>query len=348
MLETIEFLCREPREPGSRHSKECAQYLKEKLEGHGYLVETEKKEFTSWKLLGQPRVKIISPAEEELGALPVYWSAPTPDDGAEGKIVPAGKIKFFESFSWDRWAVADGEKTLAYLAGTSRPAFPQPLDNWKNPVPHLILGNQSRQKLMGWLEKGIEVRARVSIKAKFEQAELTNVIANPEGALVVCAHYDSFYSSPGANDNASGVAALLELAKKFAGKNIRFILFDAEELNKLGSYGYVDAHDTGKIRLVLELDSIGYGNEIELLVSEKKAPQIKETCPEAGVIPKEKIPFSDCWPFMKKGVPVIRMLSKGEEPYPHFHGKEDTPDKINPETIEKAIGISERIIRAFL
>jgi len=349
IVETIEFLCKEPRTPGSAHSKECVSYLQRELEKNGYLVETQKKEFTGWKLLGQPKVLIKKPVETELQTLPVFWSAPTPPEGVNGKIVPAGKIKFFESFSWDRWAVLDEEKVVAYLAGNNRPVFVQPMEDWKNPVPHAIIGNRDRQRIIEWLEKGEEVEAEVFVNAKYEPAELTNIVANPAGEILVCAHYDSMLDSPGANDNASGVAALLELAKRLAGENVRVILFDAEELNKLGSYAYVGAQkDLEKVKLVLELDSVGFGDSIELLTSEKIAGKVKGLCPDAMVTPRERIPFSDCWPFMKKGIPAIRMLSKGDESYPYFHSREDTPDKVNPETLKKAVEISERIIRASL
>ena len=51
--------------------------------------------------------------------------------------------------------------------------------------------------------------------------------------LVLGAHYDTTYGTPGADDNASGVAALLELARRFQGKpgaaELRFVAFDSEE-----------------------------------------------------------------------------------------------------------------------
>ena len=65
--------------------------------------------------------------------------------------------------------------------------------------------------------------------------------------LVVGAHYDSVFGSPGANDNASGVAGLLALARRFAGKpcaqTIRFVAFVNEEppyfqTAEMGSFVY--------------------------------------------------------------------------------------------------------------
>ena len=56
---------------------------------------------------------------------------------------------------------------------------------------------------------------------------------DPEQVVVIGAHYDSVTGSPGANDNATAVAAVLELAKAFAGKSprrtLRFVAFVNEE-----------------------------------------------------------------------------------------------------------------------
>ena len=56
---------------------------------------------------------------------------------------------------------------------------------------------------------------------------------NPEQILIIGAHYDSLNGCPGANDNASGVAATLVLAQMLAGrklgKTVRFVLFANEE-----------------------------------------------------------------------------------------------------------------------
>lgn len=93
----------------------------------------------------------------------------------------------------------------------------------------------------------------------------------PEEVIVVGAHYDS-YSNPGADDNASGVAALLELARLTAvhptGKSVEFVAFVNEELpffhtEKMGSRIYTQlAKDRGKnIRAGLVLEMLGFYSE---------------------------------------------------------------------------------------
>jgi hypothetical protein len=87
--------------------------------------------------------------------------------------------------------------------------------------------------------------------------------------LVVGAHYDSVSGSPGANDNGSGVAAVLALARRFAGKpcgrTLRFVAFVNEEppyfqTEEMGSLVYAKrSKERGdKISAMISLETIGY------------------------------------------------------------------------------------------
>jgi peptidase M28-like protein len=87
--------------------------------------------------------------------------------------------------------------------------------------------------------------------------------------LVVGAHYDSVSGSPGANDNASGVAGLLALARRFAGKpcgqTLRFVAFVNEEppyfqTEEMGSFVYARrCKDRGdRIAAMISLETIAY------------------------------------------------------------------------------------------
>jgi Zn-dependent M28 family amino/carboxypeptidase len=90
--------------------------------------------------------------------------------------------------------------------------------------------------------------------------------------VIVGAHYDTVFDCPGANDNASGVAALLELAKTFFGKknsrSLRFVAFANEEpphfqYGTMGSLVYAKRcrERNEKIIAMLSLETIGYYSE---------------------------------------------------------------------------------------
>src|SRR5437016_8086975 len=87
--------------------------------------------------------------------------------------------------------------------------------------------------------------------------------------VLIGAHYDSVFGSPGANDNGSGVAATLALARRFAGRKtehtLRFVTFVNEEppyflLDEMGSNVYAGRCKArgDKISAMISLETIGY------------------------------------------------------------------------------------------
>jgi len=100
-----------------------------------------------------------------------------------------------------------------------------------------------------------------------------NIEAEIRGAspriLLIGAHYDSVLGSPGANDNGSGVAAMLALARRFvqtsARHTLRFVAFVNEEppyflSNEMGSFVYAGRCKArgDKISAMISLETIGY------------------------------------------------------------------------------------------
>jgi len=90
----------------------------------------------------------------------------------------------------------------------------------------------------------------------------------PDEIVLIGAHYDSVQGSPGANDNASGVAALLEISREFfqftPERTVRFVAFVNEEppffsSGQMGSMVYAKAaRERGEdIRLMLSLEMLG-------------------------------------------------------------------------------------------
>ena len=91
----------------------------------------------------------------------------------------------------------------------------------------------------------------------------------PPPILLIGAHYDSVFGSPGANDNGSGVAAMLALARRFAGKpaqhTLRFVAFVNEEppyflTGQMGSFVYAGRCKArgDRISAMISLETIGY------------------------------------------------------------------------------------------
>lgn len=125
---------------------------------------------------------------------------------------------------------------------------------------------------LGPVNMGYDVRHQAYQVAGREVANLEVVLrgtSRPGEVIVVGAHYDTVPGSPGANDNGTGVAALLALAHSFAGqpqaRTIRFVAFVNEEApffrtDRMGSYVYArEASRAGaNIVAMMALETMGY------------------------------------------------------------------------------------------
>jgi hypothetical protein len=115
----------------------------------------------------------------------------------------------------------------------------------------------------------------VSIKAygRVEQKESYNIVGVKKGnsldEIIVSAHWDCI-GGPGANDNASGIATVIELSKYFSENNasqtMRFIAFGAEEIGLVGSKAYVQTHynKLQNCKFIFNIDAVGGEGDIRI------------------------------------------------------------------------------------
>jgi len=170
--------------------------------------------------------------------------------------------------------------------------------------------------------------------------------------LVIGAHRDHFGRQAGllfagADDNASGTAVILEVARALASTGIRFkrhilfISFSGEEQNLLGSRLYVrqPARPLGRTAAMINVDHVGIGNG-RLTVGVTGVP--KEIAVAAGnrtdIADKLDVfgffPGGDHVPFKEADVPTLTVVSGGA--HPHFHQASDQADTLQPDILEKA------------
>jgi Zn-dependent M28 family amino/carboxypeptidase len=179
--------------------------------------------------------------------------------------------------------------------------------------------------------------------------------------IILGAHYDTrFYANmdsdiekqlqpvPGANDGASGVAVLLELARVLPddlNKNIWLVFFDAEDQGSiegwdwiLGSRSFVKTLQS-KPDAVVIVDMIGdkdlnvyYERNSDVGVQEEIWEIAAGLGYEKHFIPEYKYSMlDDHTPFLEKGMVAIDII---DFDYPYWHTSQDTIDKISPESLE--------------
>lgn len=116
---------------------------------------------------------------------------------------------------------------------------------------------------------------KIGLKVKedsfqWEGRSYKNIVAEKRGAtfphrlFILGAHYDTVPGSPGADDNASAIAVLLEVARNIqtiqVGRSIRFIAFSLEEYNFIGSAHYLEELMKGEDEIIgmISLEMVGY------------------------------------------------------------------------------------------
>jgi len=162
---------------------------------------------------------------------------------------------------------------------------------------------------------------------------------------------------PGADDNASGVAVMLELARSLAAdgsgsRNLLVIAFSAEECGLQGSRHYA-AHPhlpLAELRAVVNLDTVGRLFHQNLAIhatgTANEWPHIFRGCGFVTGIPSVNVPglgeASDQQSFIEKGVPAVQVFTGAHEDY---HRPTDTCDKIDAAGLVKvATFVKEAIV----
>jgi len=189
---------------------------------------------------------------------------------------------------------------------------------------------------------------------------LYNVIARIPGRepnlkeqpVILGAHRDHFGRQaglffPGADDNASGTAVVLEVARILVesglqpARTITFVSFDGEEQGLLGSQFYVDNHvkEPVKPNAMINVDHAGIGNgRLTVGVTGFDKQVAQEAGQTAGLAEQLDLfgffPGGDHVPFKEAGVPTVTVVSGGA--HVHYHKPSDTPDTVNPRILESA------------
>lgn len=176
----------------------------------------------------------------------------------------------------------------------------------------------------------------------------------PDEWIVVGAHYDSRNSvrcdgvanpQPGANDNASGCAGVIELARAFVDvptqRSVLFMCFSGEEQGLVGSQRYVESltasGDIARVKHMINLDMIGYdpSGTLDARVDTNAANAALLTqygaaaatyAPELNLIASSTTSANtDHWYFLAAGVPAVFTWENGASIYAHYHQSTDIP-----------------------
>lgn len=198
-------------------------------------------------------------------------------------------------------------------------------------------------------------RIRLKLRTSVQQGIPQNVIGEVTGSdladqvLVVSGHHDTVVNSSGVDDNATGVAAVLELARVFSKtrprRTLRFISYGTEEQLSEGAKFYaLEADDLDRIQFVLNVDSIGavlgktgiyYCGPAEI---EKTIKPINAALGFEAHLFRELSPFSDHFPLSCCGIPAVWYYRTTYVAARHYHHSVfETLEVLSPEVLERTI-----------
>ncbi len=228
-----------------------------------------------------------------------------------------------------------------------------------------IPGSDAHAKFLDWLRTELEsagwqaeIQQSTSMGHPIQNLVATRGTQPPE--LILGAHYDSRLWAnrdpdpakqqqpvPGANDGASGVAVLLELARTLPENSmpVEMVFFDAEDNGEipgwdwlLGSKAFVQSM-TVKPKEMILVDMVG-GENLSLPMEGSSNVSLRasiwSTAAKLGYgnifIPQVKYNIEDDhWPFIQAGIPAVDII---DIDYPYWHTTSDTPDHVSAQSLQ--------------
>lgn len=206
-------------------------------------------------------------------------------------------------------------------------------------------------------------RVRLNLQVTVEDRPSQNVIGRlpaktDEGGVLLCGHHDTVRAVRGAEDNAAGVACVLEAAEALVRtpleRPVTFVSFGTEEQLSQGAYEFVQCERYGadQLDLVLNIDAVGswtgvnelyvYGSDsferfLESHLAQLRYPHQTFRDPEA---------FSDHFPFIVRGVPAVWMSRRNCAGGRWFHHSVyDTIAQLSPDELAQCAEVVVTLAR---
>ena len=334
---------------------------------------------------GWAHAEMVAPIQRRIAIESLGWSPSTPAGGVKGEILVvndisaeklksrAGQIKghivmlnledIFADGVWRALPQLFAAPQLLKDEGALAVLMPDSDSNnvlnassldWgghAGPLPEAQLGMEDTKLVRRLLEQG-----PVTLQFAFENKvsgpiQANNILAEipgterPDEWIRVGAHFDSWDYGTGAQDNGSGSAMVLEVARALAAlgkaprRTIRFALWGGEEEGLVGSTAYVQAHvsELDKCIAVLNTDN-GAGHpkgwKVEGRKDLKEAMQpisdslLKDL--SGGELSLKTTYDTDHGPFMLHGIPALDLLVDMAHYGEIHHKSSDTYDKVDP------------------
>ena len=349
------------RPAGSEAERAAAAYIAEQFEAAGYVVAIEEFEATFSSASssiapageGPPLQSLAmsaSPSAEVTAPL-VFAGLGDGSDfegvDAEGAIalLDRGLLTFTAKARNAQAAGAVGVIVVNSEAGPFRGALG---DASGVTIPVVAVAGDAGPALRALAEDGTPVALVAEIGRRTVTSQ--NVVGLPvdgQCTAYLGAHYDSVPEGPGANDNASGTALLIELALTNRSDGLCVVAFGAEEFGLFGSRAFVRDHDVAEAEYMLNFDMVARIGGPRMVAGDAALADLAAgIAAELGHdIPRGSFPrdsSSDHASFSQAGVPAITVHSGGAE---FIHTAQDAIDTVFVEDLAVFLEVSTALLR---
>lgn len=353
-LAHIEELAKTPRVAGTPGEQRAAEYIRDQFAGAGYDAEIVEFQYdgdrfrTGTAATSGQTVDVLTLAGSPGGKAsgPGVYVGLGDKSGIAGRdltgkvaVADRGTLQFIEKYQ----NVANGGATGLVIVNNQAGSFSGNLQTLTT-IPVVGMSQEDGKAFLAAAKQGTTITIDAPPTVGLSTGK--NVVARPaRGAacsIVVGGHYDTVPSAPGANDNASGTANVLELARAFAAdgldQGLCFATFSAEESGLYGSAAFVEQLKTegGLPQAFINLDVTGIGQQAEVIGDDALVQEVLGVAREINVpAVKSSLPAnsgSDHQSFESAGVPAVWLFS-GE--FDTIHSPLDLTGDIEPDELDR-------------
>jgi len=237
-------------------------------------------------------------------------------------------------------------------------------------IPGLGVSKETGEWLREYANEG--ARAHVRVDAETDPGRSRNVVgqvgpedgtgntANRDGTVVVLAHFDAHDVGEGALDNGCGIATVAGMAHILAAMDlprpVTIAGVSCEELGLMGSEALADSLELDTVHAAINVDGAGRYRDLNALAHASAAmADLAEDVSDATGHPisvqERPHPYSDHWPFLRAGVPVLQLHSSNPDAEGTWdrgwtHTRADTRDKADRRNLREHAMLGALFVRA--
>jgi aminopeptidase YwaD len=252
--------------------------------------------------------------------------------------------------------VAATDKNPATTAGLS--PFPL-IDDPGFPIPSAYVTAEEGSRLCTCAGQRVAVRIDSETSPSTGIQPIGRLAGSGTGRVIVGAHVDTKPNTPGALDNAAGVATMLVVAEYLAGQtlayNVEFVAFNGEDhASSPGEVTYLAAYpDLSDVRLMVNIDDAGLEGG-PTACSTYGLDDVTEALVDAAMARADSVVVGEPWPasdhmvFAMRGVPAIALIARDVDTVMGevTHTPMDTPDKVDAALLADAARFIAELLRS--